>query len=190
MLEAVQQRERDQGRREAAAHLSQPREAESCPGDRQPGQRHRPAAVACPNRRPASDQRSRRGRRGRRIARRMGGEGKAHAQRRAARRRRRTRSCAQTSWHHRFAAARAAGCLWWPWRCYAPPSPLCSGLKNSCWTQIYRPPRRLHATARRSPRVYNTHIWYFRAGKYLELNLFPINLHTVRRFGGLHIFIF
>ena len=75
MLEAVQQRERDQGRREAAAHLSQPREAESCPGDRQPGQRHRPAAVACPNRRPASDQRSRRGRRGRRIARRMGGEG-------------------------------------------------------------------------------------------------------------------
>ena len=144
-LEAAQQRERDQGRREAAAHLSQPRETESCPGDRQPGQRHRPAAAACPNRRPASDQRSRRGRRGRRIARRMGGEGKAHAQRRAARRRRRTRSCAQTSCNGRITAARAAGCLWWPWRCYAPPSPLCSPL-NSCWTQTFT--AQLHAEVR------------------------------------------
>ena len=55
----------------------------------------------------------------------------------------------------------------------------CVLLLNSCWTE---PPftAQLHATARRSSRVYSTHIRYFRAGKYLELNLSPINLHTVR----------
>ena len=112
---------------------------------RPPALSHLPAAPACPGRRPASEQRAGEAGEAGESQERKAREGKAHTQRRAARRRRRARSAAQTSCNGRITAARAAGCLWWPWRCYASPSPLCSPL-NSCWTQTFT--AQLHAEVR------------------------------------------
>ena len=97
---------------------------------RPPALSHLPAAPACPGRRPATEQRAGEAGEAGESQERKAREGKAHTQRRAARRRRRARSVAQTSGDGRITAARAAGCLWWPWRCYARPSPLCSPVEQ------------------------------------------------------------
>ena len=129
-LERAQGREQDQGRREATTHERRPREAPPCLSMPPPALSHLPAAPACPGRRPATEQRAGEAGEAGESQERKAREGKAHTQRRAARRRRRARSAAQTSCNGRITAARAAGCLWWPWRCYAPPSPLCSPVEQ------------------------------------------------------------